>query len=109
MDEYRRPFQKEGLDRLPTLAWPRQLPIDGEPRDVCEIVSRYNKILTNSEVLKLFINAEPGVIVSDNIKNRIRNWHNQTEVTVKGLHFLQEDSPDEISSAIGSWIQTIRK
>lgn len=109
MDEYRNPFIEKGLDRLPTLAWPRQLPIGGEPNDVCEIVSRYNKVLSTSAVSKLFINADPGVIVTEDIKEKIRRWHNQTEATVKGLHFIQEDSPDEIASAISSWLKTIRE
>ena len=107
MDEYRRPFIDDEMARLPTLVWPRQLPIDNEPLDVCEVVERYSQVLGKNDVPKLFINADPGVIVTSRIKEVVRRWPNQTEVTVKGLHFIQEDSPDEISSAISDWLQGI--
>ena len=107
MDEYRRPFTDEGTARLPTLIWPRQLPIDNEPLDVCEIVERYSEVLQKNEVSKLFINADPGVIVTGPIKEFVRSWPNQREVIVKGLHFIQEDSPDEISNALFDWVQGI--
>ena len=107
MDEYRRPFINDGTARLPTLVWPRQLPIDNEPLDVCEVVEHYSQVLGKNDVPKLFINADPGVIVTSRIKEVVRSWPNQTEVTVKGLHFIQEDSPDEISSALSDWLQRI--
>ncbi|MEC8148360.1 MAG: haloalkane dehalogenase [Pseudomonadota bacterium] len=107
MDEYRRPFTKEGTARLPTLIWPRQLPIENEPSDVCEIVERYSEVLRKNEVSKLFINADPGVIVTGPIREFVRSWPNQREVTVKGLHFVQEDSPEEISIALSDWVQAI--
>ena len=107
MDEYRRPFINDGTARLPTLVWPRQLPIDNEPLDVCEIVERYSQVLGKNDVPKLFINADPGVIVTSRIKKVVRSWPNQTEVTVKGLHFIQEDSPNEISNALSDWLQGI--
>ncbi|OUU75996.1 MAG: haloalkane dehalogenase [Methylococcaceae bacterium TMED69] len=107
MDEYRRPFTDEGMARLPTLAWPRQLPIANVPSDVCAVVKRYNAVLRENDVSKLFINADPGVIVTSRIKEIVRSWTNQKEVTVKGLHFIQEDSPDEISSALFDWMQGI--
>ena len=107
MDEYRRPFADEGTARLPTLIWPRQLPIENEPRDVCEIVQRYSEVLRKNEVSKLFINADPGVIVTGPIREFVQSWPNQREVTVKGLHFVQEDSPEEISSALSDWVQGI--
>ena len=107
MDEYRRPFIDDEMARLPTLVWPRQLPIENEPLDVCEVVEHYSQVLGKNDVPKLFINADPGVIVTSRIKEVVRSWPNQTEVTVKGLHFIQEDSPDEISSAISDWLQGI--
>ena len=107
MDEYRRPFINDGTARLPTLVWPRQLPIDNEPLDVCEIVERYSQVLGKNDVPKLFINADPGVIVTSRIEKVVRRWPNQTEVTVKGLHFIQEDSPNEISNALSDWLQGI--
>lgn len=107
MDEYRRPFINDGTARLPTLVWPRQLPIDNEPLDVCEVVEHYSQVLGKNDVPKLFINADPGVIVTSRIKEVVRSWPNQTEVTVKGLHFIQEDSPDEIASALSDWLQRI--
>ena len=107
MDEYRRPFIDEGTARLPTLVWPRQLPIDNEPRDVCKVVERYGNVLRQNDVPKLFINADPGVIVTSRIKEFVRSWPNQREVIVEGLHFIQEDSPAEISNAVFDWIQGV--
>ena len=107
MDEYRRPFIDEGTARLPTLVWPRQLPIDNEPRDVCKVVERYSNVLRQNDVPKLFINADPGVIVTSRIKEFVRSWPNQREVIVEGLHFIQEDSPAEISNAVFDWIQGV--
>ena len=75
--------------------------------DVCEVVERYSQVLGKNDVPKLFINADPGVIVTSRIKKVVRSWPNQTEVTVKGLHFIQEDSPNEISSALSDWLQGI--
>ena len=102
MDAYRRPFREPGEGRRPTLTWPRQLPIDGEPADVCEIVASYGRWLATSPMPKLFINADPGTISPDE-RAFCRNWPNQAEVTVPGLHFLQEDSPDQIGQALATW------
>ncbi len=102
MDAYRRPFREPGEGRRPTLTWPRQLPIDGEPADVCEIVASYGRWLATSPVPKLFINADPGTISPDE-RAFCRSWPNQAEVTVPGLHFLQEDSPDQIGQALARW------
>jgi haloalkane dehalogenase len=107
MAEYRRPFAQEGEDRRPTLTWPRQIPIDGEPSDVAEIVQSYADWLSTSDVPKLFINAEPGTILTGSQRDFARTWPNQTEVTVAGLHFIQEDSANEIGRAIGGWLPTI--
>lgn len=103
MDEYRRPFLKEGEDRRPTLTWPRQIPIDGEPEDVHRIVSEYAAWLSESDLPKLFINAEPGAILQGPQREFCRGFKNQSEVTVPGIHFIQEDSPDEIGRAIAAW------
>jgi haloalkane dehalogenase len=103
MAHYRRPFENAGEDRRPTLTWPRQIPIDGEPPDVVEIVSAYADWLASSPVPKLFVNAEPGAILIGNQREFCRSWVNQQEVTVSGNHFLQEDSPDEIGEAVAVW------
>jgi haloalkane dehalogenase len=105
--EYTRPFRKAGEDRRPTLTWPRQIPIDGEPEDVVEIVSAYAEWLAQAELPKLFINADPGSILVGPQRDFCRSWPNQTEVTVKGLHFIQEDSPDEIGRAISDFVNKI--
>jgi len=103
MAEYRRPFAESGEARRPTLTWPRQIPIEGEPADVVEIVSRYAEWLAASDVPKLFVNAEPGAILAGEVREFCRSWPNQQEVTVKGIHFVQEDSPQEIGEAVASW------
>ena len=102
MNEYRRPFL-EPEDRRPTLTWPREIPISGEPADVVEIVGAYADWLPTAECPKLFVNADPGAILLGPQREFCRTWPNQTEVTVTGNHFLQEDSPDEIGQAIRDW------
>ena len=106
MAEYRRPFLNPGEDRRPTLSWPRQIPIEGEPADVVAIAEAYAEWLSQSPVPKLLINAEPGAILKGAALEFCRKWPNQREVTVAGNHFLQEDSPDEIGAAIANWITT---
>jgi len=104
MAEYRRPFREPGEGRRPTLTWPRQIPIGGEPAEVVEIVQSYADWLKGSSALpKLFINAEPGAILTGAVREFCRAWPNQEEVTVKGSHFIQEDSPDQIGAAIARW------
>jgi haloalkane dehalogenase len=103
MAEYRRPFREAGESRRPTLTWPRQIPIEGEPADVVAIVEAYGAWLASSPVPKLFVNAEPGAILIGPQREFCRSWPNQQEVTVKGSHFIQEDSPDEIGRAIADW------
>lgn len=103
MDEYRRPFLDGGERRRPTLTWPREIPIDGEPADVVEIVQAYAHWLSDAELPKLFVNADPGAILTGEQREFCRSWPNQTEVTVRGNHFLQEDSPVEIAAAIADW------
>lgn len=104
MNEYRRPFVNPGEDRRPTLTWPRQIPLDGEPADVHDIVAAYADWLSTSDTPKLFINAEPGTILTGAQREFCRSWPNQTEVTVAGIHFIQEDSADEIGTAISDWL-----
>jgi haloalkane dehalogenase len=107
MNVYRRPFLNAGEDRRPTLTWPRQIPIEGEPKEVHDIVAGYSDWICGSDIPKLFINAEPGAILVGPQREFCRAWKNQQEVTVKGNHFLQEDSPDEIGKAIVEWRNTL--
>jgi len=106
MDEYRRPFSEPGESRRPTLSWPRQLPIDGEPAEVVEIVAQYAEWLASSEIPKLFIDADPGSILIGAQRETCRSWPNQTEVTVPGLHFVQEDSGEQIGREIAAWVSS---
>jgi haloalkane dehalogenase len=104
MDAYRRPFREPGERRRPMLAWPREIPLDGEPADVVGIVEAYARWLAGSAVPKLFINAEPGSILVGPQREFCRTWPNQQEVTVRGGHFIQEDSPAEIGRAIAAFL-----
>ena len=104
MKVYRRPFLNAGEDRRPTLTWPRQIPIAGEPAEVVALVQDYADWLAVSDIPKLFINAEPGAILIGEQREFCRSWPNQKEVTVKGSHFIQEDSPDEIGQAVSQWL-----
>jgi haloalkane dehalogenase len=107
MTEYRRPFAEPGEGRRPTLTWPRQIPLEGEPADVVEIVRSYGEWLSTSDIPKLFVNADPGAILIGRQREFCRTWPNQTEVTVPGIHFIQEDSPDEIGRAIAGWLKSL--
>ncbi len=107
MNEYRRPFANAGEDRRPTLTWPRQIPIEGEPADVREIVENYGAWLKTSKVPKLFFNAEPGAILRGEQRDFCRSWPNQKEITIQGIHFVQEDSADEIGEGIAAWLGEI--
>ena len=107
MEAYRRPFAEPGEGRRPTLTWPREIPIDNEPADVVDVVEAYARWLASSRLPKLFVNAEPGAILRGEQREFCRTWPNQTEVTVRGIHFLQEDSPDEIGRALAEWIRKI--
>ena len=107
MTVYRRPFQEAGEARRPTLTWPRQIPIEGEPADVHEIVASYSTWFSKSDLPKLFVNGEPGSILVGAQREFCRTWKNQQEVTVAGMHFLQEDSPHEIGKAIADWRKQI--
>ena len=106
MDAYRAPHLEQD-DRQPLLNWPRQIPIEGEPEDVVNLVNEYGAFMRSSNIPKLFINAEPGSILTGRQREFCRSWPNQQEITVKGLHFIQEDSPIEISQAVAQWINKI--
>ena len=108
MAQYRAPFAVPGEGRRPTLDWPRQIPIAGEPAEVVQVVDAYSKWLALTETPKLFINAEPGSILIGPQRSFCRTWPNQSEVTVKGTHFIQEDSPADIVAALRSFIGGLR-
>ena len=108
MDHYREPFRTPGEDRRPTLSWPRNIPIEGEPADVVAIVEEYGAWLAQCDVPKLFVNAEPGAITRGRVRDFVRTWPNQTEVTVPGTHFIQEDSADAIGAAVASFVRAVR-
>ena len=104
MAAYRAPFLDREA-RLPTLTWPRQIPIEGDPADVTAIVENYGKAMSQSTIPKLLILGDPGAIVTGNTREFCRTWPNQTEITVKGIHFVQEDSPNEIGRALQEFMK----
>jgi len=104
MAVYRRPYLEPAESRRPTLTWPRQIPIDGEPADVVAIVDDYARWLATSDLPKLFVNAEPGTILTGPPREFCRTWPNQEEITVRGSHFVQEDSPREIGEAVARFV-----
>ncbi|OBF38706.1 haloalkane dehalogenase [Mycobacterium sp. ACS1612] len=105
---YREPFRNAGEDRRPTLTWPRNIPIEGEPADVVATVTDYGQWLSQCDVPKLFVKGEPGALIRGRALDFVRAWPNQTEVSVPGIHFLQEDSPDEIGAAVASFVRAVR-
>ena len=107
MDKYREPFRQPGQSRLPTLTWPREIPIDGEPADVAAVVSAYGEWLSMSPLPKLFVNAQPGSILVGPQREFCRRWPNQQEVTVRGSHFVQEDAPADIGRAIAAFLRRL--
>ncbi len=106
MAEYRRPFPNAAT-RVPTLRWPREIPLGGTPVDVVEIVTRYATFMAETDIPKLFVNAEPGSILTGAQRELARTWPNQREVTVPGLHFIQEDSGPEIGRAIAEFVDSL--
>ena len=106
MNAYRAPFDNPD-NRQPTLNWPRQIPIEGEPAHMVELVEAYGAFMAGSDIPKLFINADPGSILVGKQREFCRGWPNQIEATVRGLHFLQEDSPQEIGQAVATWHATL--
>jgi haloalkane dehalogenase len=109
MAAYRKPWVEPGESRRPMLTWPRQIPVDGEPADVTAIVNDYTQWLSADSTLpKLFVNGEPGAILTGRQRAYCRTWPNQREVTVAGAHFVQEDSPHQIGRAIADWYRTLK-
>jgi haloalkane dehalogenase len=104
---YRKPYLEPGESRRPTLTWPREIPIEGEPAHMVGVVEANEAWLSGAGVPKLFINADPGSIVGDRVRALVRSWPNQSEVTVAGLHFVTEDSGPEIGRAIAAWLQSL--
>lgn len=105
-NEYRRPFPNRE-DRWPTLTWPRQIPVAGDPADVTKIATEYADWMAKNDLPKLFVNAEPGAILLGAPRDFCRSWKNQQEVTVKGSHFIQEDSGQEIGQALAAWLRAL--
>ena len=108
MAAYRAPFANAGEDRRPTLTWPRQIPIEGEPPDVVRVATECGRWLADSRIPKLFINAESGAILTGRQREFCRTWRNQTEVTVEGIHFIQEDSSEKIGEALAAFVRSLR-
>ena len=108
MAAYRAPFANAGEERRPTLTWPRQIPIEGEPPEVVRVAADCGRWLAESPIPKLFINAEPGAILTGRQREFCRRWPNQKEITVKGVHFVQEDSPSEIGLAVADFVRDLR-
>ncbi len=104
MTEYRRPFL-QARDRWPTLTWPRQIPLSGEPADVVQIATDYSRWMAENDIPKLFVNADPGAILIGAVRDFCRSWKSQTEVTVPGSHFIQEDSGPAIGRAVAEWMK----
>jgi len=107
MEAYREPFRSREA-RLPTLVWPRELPIAGEPADVVKVVEAYGEWLSRTKLPKLFISAEPGAMLVGRARDYCRTWPNQREVAVKGIHYIQEDSPAEIGAALHDFVRSVR-
>ncbi len=106
-DEYRRPYRKAGEDRRPTLTWPREIPVEGQPADVLDVIDSNNKWLAKSQIPKLYIHVVPETVMKGHILDHVRTFPNQTEVRVKGLHYVQEDNPHEIGTALARWYQEL--
>jgi haloalkane dehalogenase len=109
MAEWRRPFLTPGEDRRPVLSWPREIPIDGVPETVVRISQSYADFMAKSPIPKLFVNAEPGAILTGRLREFCRTWPNQTEVTVSGVHFVQEDSPRAVGEAVSRFVRSLRE
>ena len=108
MAAYRAPFANAGEDRRPILTWLRQIPIEGEPPEAVRVAADSGRWLAESRIPKLFINAEPGAVLTGRHREFCRTWRNQTEVTVEGIHFVQEDSPEQIGQALASFVRSLR-
>ena len=106
MSNYRAPYLEPGESRRPTLTWPREVPFNGTPENVAEIISTYSAWMRTNEIPKLFVNADPGLLLTGRYRELARGWKNQVEVTVAGIHFIQEDSSLEIAQAVGDWLDS---
>ncbi len=106
--EYRRPYLTPGEDRRPSLTWPREIPVEGEPADVLAVIEENNRWLAESTIPKLYIHVEPETVMKDHVLDLVRKFPNQTEITVSGLHYVQEDSPHEIGTALAGWYETLQ-
>ena len=106
-DEYRRPYKNAGEDRRATLTWPREIPVEGEPADVLSVIDANNVWMSKSDLPKLFIHCEPETVLKGDILDHVRTFPNQKELTVKGLHYVHEDSPHEIGEALAEWYRSI--
>jgi haloalkane dehalogenase len=104
-NEYRRPYRNPGEDRRPTLTWPREIPVEGAPADVLAVVEENNRWLAASPIPKLYIHVEPETVMKGHVLDHVRSFPNQTEIGVKGLHYVQEDSPHEIGAALAGWVR----
>ena len=109
MAAYRAPFANAGEDRRPILTWLRQIPIEGETSEVVRVADDCGRWPADSRIPKLFINAEPGAVLTGRRREFCRTWPNQTEVTVEGIHFIQEESPDKIGEALAGFVRSLRK
>jgi haloalkane dehalogenase len=107
MTVYKKPYLETGESRRPTLTWPREIPIDGDPQYMVGVVEANEQWLSGADVPKLFVNADPGSILGDRVRDRVRAWPNLEEVTVRGVHFIQEDSGPEIGAAIADWLRSL--
>lgn len=106
-NEYRRPYRNPGEDRRPSLTWPREIPVNGEPADVLAVIEANNRWLAESPLPKLYIHVEPETVMKGHVLDEVRTFPNQTEVTVEGLHYVQEDSPHEIGVALANWYRLL--
>lgn len=108
MNVYRARYADSTASRLPTLQWSREIPFDGEPADNHALIQAYADWLPTTDTLpKLFINADEGIVLIGNQRDFCRTWPNQEEITVSGLHFIQEDSPDEIGAATAAFAKRV--
>ena len=108
MAAYRAPFANAGEDRRPMLTWLRQIPIEGETPEVARVAADNSRWLADSPIPKLFINAEPGAVLTGRQREFCRTLRNQREVIVKGIHFVPEDSPEQIGQALATFVRSLR-
>lgn len=105
---YRRPTTRAGGTNLPSIIMPNDIPFDGEPADNHKIIEFYAEWLAKSDVPKLFVNADQGHGLVGAAREHARTFKNQTEVTLHGRHYLQEDVPDGIGAALSEFVKKVR-